>query len=89
VGRRVGNTSGLRQLLIAQWDKSMLRWRIPGEVYAYEEALKGGEAVAVSSSRVMGALFSAGLPCNEYCFGGRYFKSVFVLDENDRLVEAT
>jgi hypothetical protein len=85
--RRVARNDGLRELLIAEWDRSMLRWRIPGRGYEYEEALKGGEAVPVASSTVMKALFRAGLPCNEYCFGGRYYTSAFVLDENDRLNE--
>lgn len=30
----------------------------------------------------------AGLPCDEYCFGGRYFRSEFVLD-GDQLTECT
>jgi hypothetical protein len=75
MARRVARNDGLRQLLIADWDRSMLRWRIPGRVYEFEERLKSGQAVELFSGQVMIAFFHAGLPCDEYCFGGRYLKA--------------
>jgi hypothetical protein len=36
---------------------------------------------------LLSAFIDAGLPCNEYGFGGRYYKSAFLLDEHDRLSE--
>lgn len=83
--RRRATATGLRELLVAECERSMQRWRIPGQVYEYEDALKSGAAVAVSSSRLMRALAGARLPCGDYCYGGRYFKSSFVLDERDQL----
>jgi hypothetical protein len=62
--------TGARALLIAEWDASMARWRIPGEVYAYEEALKNGGPVVISSARLLRALTLAGLPAKRFGFGG-------------------
>jgi hypothetical protein len=42
---------------------------------------------AVSSSFVMSALMHRRLPCDEYCWNGRFFNSSFVLDERDQLAE--
>jgi hypothetical protein len=33
------------------------------------------------------SLLHAGMPCAEYCFGGRYYKANFLLDERDQLTE--
>ena len=41
----------------------------------------------VSSDGLMPVLFHAGLPCGDYCYGGKYFESSFVLDEHDQLTE--
>jgi hypothetical protein len=51
----IAGVSGIRALLIAEWDHSMKRWRIPGRVYAYEEALKGGGPVVISANRLLKA----------------------------------
>jgi hypothetical protein len=86
--RRMAKTaSGLRELLIAECERSLHRWRIPGRVYEYEGALKSGAAVGLSSARLMRALSAARLPCDDYCYGGRYFRSTFLLDERDQLSE--
>jgi hypothetical protein len=37
----------------------------------------------------MCALLHAGLPCDEYAFGDRYYKANFLLDERDQLSEYT
>ena len=44
------NADGLRELLVAEWEASMARWRITGHVYAYEEALKAGRPVDAEAS---------------------------------------
>jgi hypothetical protein len=94
-----GDASQLRELLIADDDEFRARWRKPRgweqpgvnrelPMLDWGIDLRAGRSVVVvSSSRLMCALLHAGLPCQEYCFGGRYFKSEFVLDENDRLIE--
>jgi hypothetical protein len=51
------------------------------------EALKAGQPVVVSSAVLMRALLHAGLPCDEYCFGGQYYKATFLLDERGQLSE--
>ena len=88
MARRPRNNSGLRELLIAEWDRSMKRWRIPGDgPCEHEVALKGGQAVGVSSETLLRAFMLAGLRCDDFAFGGRHYKTGFVLDENDRLIE--
>ena len=74
--------TGARALLVAEWDASMTRWRIPGEVYAYEEALKGGQPVVISSARLLKALMLAGLPAaaKRFGFGGVDAGKWFLLD---------
>ena len=64
----------------------MKRWRIPGRVYAYEETLKGGGPVMVSSARLLKALMLAGLPANRFGFGGVDCEKWFLL-EGDELSE--
>jgi hypothetical protein len=83
----IAGVSGIRALLIAEWDHSMKRWRIPGRVYAYEEALKGGGPVVISANRLLQAFTLAGLPANRFGFGGQDYDKQFVLDANDRLSE--
>jgi hypothetical protein len=85
--RRIQRNDGLRDLLIAEWDRFMLRWRIPGRVSEYEEALKAGEPVGVSSSQLLRAFMHAGLPHRTLAYGGRDWGKSFVLDERDQLSE--
>jgi hypothetical protein len=63
------------------------RWHIPGRVSEYEKALVAGEAVVVESGTLMCALLHAGLPSDEYAFGGPDWGKSFVLDERDQLRE--
>jgi hypothetical protein len=51
------------------------------------EVLRAGEPVVVSSAVLMRALLHTGLPCDEYCFGGRYYKAQFLLDQRGQLSE--
>jgi hypothetical protein len=85
--RRIQRNDGLRDLLIAEWDRSMLRWRIPGRVSEHEEALKAGKPVVVSSSALLRAFMHAGLPYRNLAYGGRDWGKTFVLDERDQLTE--
>jgi hypothetical protein len=85
--RRVQRNDGLRDLLIAEWDRSMLRWRIPGRICEYEEALKSGRPVVVSSSSMLRAFMAAGLPTGRLAYGGSDWGKTFLLDEHDRLTE--
>ena len=87
MARRLQRNDGLRDVLIAEWDRSMLRWRIPGRVSEHEEALKSGKPVVVSSSTLLRAFLHAGLPYSSYAFGGREWGKTFVLDEHDQLRE--
>jgi hypothetical protein len=82
----IAGVSGIRALLIAEWDHSMKRWRIPGRVYAYEEALKGGGPVVISANRLLKAFTLAGLPTNRFGFGGVDCEKWFLL-EGDELSE--
>ncbi|BBZ38735.1 hypothetical protein [Mycobacterium conspicuum] len=81
------NTSGLRGLLLAEYRRSLKRWRISGRTYEVEEALNSGAAAGVSSAQIMRALFAAGLPCADYCHGGRHYGATFLLDERGELLE--
>lgn len=91
--RRIANantTGGLRALLIAIEERAYGpggRWHIPGHRYEFLEALRAGGPVVVSSERIFTALSHAGLCDEEYCYGGRYFQTTFVLDERDQLRE--
>ena len=77
------NADGLRELLVAEWEASMARWRIPGHVYAYEEALKAGRPVVVTSTRLLSAFMFAGLPANRFGFGGVDYEKQFLLDGDE------
>jgi len=94
--RRIQNNTGLRELLIADRE-----YRLPGclnpppwsaprgwrdEVL---EELKAGQPVVVSSSVLMCALLHAGLPSDDYAFGGRHWGKQFLLDEDGTLSEWT
>jgi hypothetical protein len=87
MARRVQRNDGLGDLLIAEWDRSMLRWRIPGRVSEHEEALKSGKPVVVSSSTLLCAFMHAGLPHRTFAYGGRDWGKSFVLDERGQLSE--
>jgi hypothetical protein len=47
------------------------------------------QPLVVDSSTILCALMHAGLPCDEYEFGGRYWGKQFLLDEDGRLSEWT
>jgi len=85
--RREENSSGLRGLLVAEWDRSMARWRILGRVSEYEEALKSGAEVLVSSSQMLRALSLAGLSYRQFAYGGSGWGKTFMLDDRDQLHE--
>ena len=80
----------LRQLLLAYWRSRFGptgRWHIPGRVSEYEQALMAGEAIVVDSSTIMCALNHAGLPSDEYAFGGQHWGKKFLLGEDGSLSE--
>jgi hypothetical protein len=85
--RRQQRSTGLRQVLIQEWDRGMVRWRIPGRICAYEEALTSGQPVVVSSSSMLRAFMAAGLPTDRFAYGGRDWGKSFLLDERDQLTE--
>lgn len=79
--------TGIRALLIAEWDHSMKRWRIPGgRAYEYEEHLRRGHPVVISANRLLRAFTLAGLPANRFGFGGVDCEKWFLL-EGDELSE--
>jgi hypothetical protein len=84
--RRRGATQ-LRDMLIAQWDRTMIRWRIPGHLYPYEEALKAGADVVVTSGRLARALTHAGLPADRFDDGGPDTGKPWLLGADDTLTE--
>ena len=51
--------------------------------------VEDGQPLLVSSSVLMRALLHAGLPCDEYEFGGRYHNKTFLFDEDDQFSEWT
>jgi hypothetical protein len=56
----------LRGMLVRRWDDRMARWRIEDHTYPYEEFLKVGADVVVSSARLADALEYAGQPCERF-----------------------
>ena len=87
--RRRSSAEGLRGWLISDRVRFQQRWGIPGVRDEFLDALHAGEPVVISSATVMAALIHAGQPCGEYCFGGKYFQSSFLLDERDQLSEVS
>lgn len=85
--KRRENTTGLRQLLLDDYRRSVERWRIPGRVDEREHALESGEPVTVSAAQMMCALMHARLPYDRFAFGGADADKLFQLDEHDRLIE--
>jgi hypothetical protein len=91
MARRMSNTSvdGLRELLIRDRQRSSERWALPsGRPDDFLEDLRAHVPVCVSAAQLMRALSHAGLPHADYCCGGKFFKSLFVLDERGELLEA-
>jgi hypothetical protein len=90
----VARSDGLRELRIAYREHRLPNstppppWSAPrARPDELLDELKSGNAVVVSSSTLLSAFIDAGLPCREYGFGGRYYKSAFLLDERDKLSE--
>jgi hypothetical protein len=82
----------LRQLLLQEHRKRFGpggRWHIPGRVSEYEQALVAGEAIVVDSATIMCALLHAGMPSDEYAFGGRHSGKQWHLDIDGALTEWT
>ena len=88
--RRADDT--VRQLLLADHHKRcatnpVSRWYIPGYVCDYCDDLAAGKQIVVSSSVLMCALLHANLPCDEYAYGGRYWRRQFLLAADGTLSE--
>jgi hypothetical protein len=87
VKRTNGTSDQLRQRLLADYRRSVDRWRIPGRVYDKEDALASGAPVVVDSAAIMSALMGLGLPHGDYTYDGKHGQKLFLLDEFDRLTE--
>lgn len=86
--KRVQRSDGLRELLIADRERSLRRWALPsGEPDEFLEDLRAHVPVVVSSAQLLCASTRAGLPHRDFCYGGRHWKTAFVLDEHDQLHE--
>jgi hypothetical protein len=95
--RRVSQSDGLRELLIAYREHRLPQstspppWSAPrGWPDELLDALKAGEAVVVSSSMLMLAFMAAGLPDaahKRFWYGGADWDKLYRLDEQDRLSE--
>jgi hypothetical protein len=87
--RRAG--APLRDMLARRWDDRMARWRIPAHRYPYEEFLKSGVDVVVSSARLADALQHAGQPADRFDAGplsaGPDAHKTWVLGADDSLTE--
>lgn len=83
--KRVSKSSGLRELLIADRERSLRRWAIPGRPDDFLDDLRAHVPVTVSSAQLLSALMGAGLPFRQYAFGGADYGRVFVLDGRDQL----
>ena len=85
--RTTAKSDGLRLQLLADYRRSLERWRIPGRVYEKEAALESGDPVVVDASAVMVALQHLGLPHGDYTYDGKHGHTLFLLDEQNRLIE--
>jgi hypothetical protein len=95
--RRVSQSDGLRELLIAYREyrlpqsTSPPRWSAPrGWPDELLDKLKAGEPVVLVSATLLSAFIAAGLPDaahKRFWFGGADWAKAFVLGEDDRLVE--
>jgi hypothetical protein len=89
-GTPTGSGAGatpLRDALIARRDRDMERWRIQGHVYPYEELLKSGCDVVVSSERLARALAHAGQAADRFDYDGPDADKAWLLGADDRLTE--
>ena len=83
---RVGRgATPLRDLLVAHWDHKMVRWRIDGHRYPYEQALKSGADVVVDAGRLADALRHAGQAADRFEDGGPDAGRVWLLGADDVL----
>jgi hypothetical protein len=85
--KREKRSAGLRKLLIADRERSLSRWAVPGRPDECLEDLRAHVPIVVTSSQLMCALLHAGLPHKQFAFGGSEHGNTFVLDENDQLTE--
>src|SRR6478752_10589745 len=82
----------LRQLLLREHRRLFGptgRWHIPGRVSDCEQALVAGEPIVIDSGTLMCALLHAGLPSDDYAFGGRHWGKQWHLDVDGTLSEFT
>jgi hypothetical protein len=82
--RKHRGATPLRDLLTAHWDAKMAHWRIPDHLYPYEQALKSGGDVVVSSGRLADAIEHAGQPAGRFADGADAGR-VWLLGADDRL----
>ena len=87
MARQNTKADGLRRQLLADYRRSLERWRVPGKIYDREAALESGAPVVVGSPDIMCALSHMGLPCGDYTYDGRHGHKLWLLDEFDRLTE--
>jgi|SRR6478672_2645401 hypothetical protein len=88
--QRADNT--LRQVLLKDHREKFGptgRWHIPGRVSEYEQVLVAGEAIVIDLGTLLCALLHAGLPADDYAFGGQHWGKQFLLDEDGALSEWT
>jgi hypothetical protein len=88
VKRTRQHSDGLRELLIAEQERSLKRWAMPGKPDERLEDLRAHVPVVVSSAQLLHALSRAGLPCDRFAYGGADWRKTFVLDAHDELREA-
>jgi hypothetical protein len=84
--RRVSRNDGLRELLIAERERSLHRWP-PSRPDEHLADLRAGRPVVVSVATLMCVLMHAGLPHRKFAYGGADWSKAFLLDEHDRLSE--
>jgi hypothetical protein len=100
--KRPGSTAGLRGLLIADDNARRERWRQPSPGWEWltekqrelpmtdwDIDLRAGRSVVVSATQMLSALLHAGLPHRQFAYGGADWDKCFILDEDDRLTEAS
>jgi hypothetical protein len=87
VRRTTAKSDGLRQQLLADYRRTLERWRRPDGVYEKEVALESAAPVVVDAADIMCALLHVGLPCGDYTHDGKHGQKRFLLDEFDRLTE--
>src|SRR6476659_10517758 len=88
--QRADNT--LRQVLLKDHREKFRptgRWHIPVRVLDYEQAFVAGEPIVIDSGTIMCALMHAGLPSDDYAFGGRHWGKKWLLDVDGTLSEWT